>query len=34
VNDQAKKVLGDAMALSESEREDLAELLHSSARQA
>lgn len=27
VNDQAKKVLGDAMALSESEREDLAELL-------
>lgn len=27
VNDQAKKVLGDAMALSESERENLAELL-------
>jgi len=27
VNDQAKKVLGDAMALSEAEREDLAELL-------
>jgi hypothetical protein len=27
VNDQAKKVLSDAMALSESERENLAELL-------
>ena len=27
VNDQAKRVLGDAMALGESEREDLAELL-------
>jgi F0F1-type ATP synthase membrane subunit b/b' len=27
VNDQAKKVLGEAMALSESEREKLAELL-------
>ena len=27
MNDQAKKVLGDAMALSESEREHLAELL-------
>jgi hypothetical protein len=27
VNDQAKKVLNDAMALSESEREHLAELL-------
>lgn len=27
MNDQAKKLLSDAMALSESEREDLAELL-------
>jgi hypothetical protein len=27
VNDQAKRVLGDALALSESDREDLAELL-------